>query len=1125
MSTPIGSSTSSSAWYDQQSQDSQQSDQSQSNQQPDQSESPQPSPQSGQAEQIQQSETPEQTEPAQQTQPSQQSEPAQQTQPAQQTEPVRQTQPSQQTEPAQQTHPTEQARQPAPSPTPAPVNGAVSTQAAPPPAHSTAQTTNDATLSPTEAKPQSQLSQPSQPTGQVRQPASSPTPAPTNGAASEQAVSPLAPPTAQTTNSPAISPAEAKNLIDRYENDQGYPNDSQNGAALADLQADSLRGMPNDDIQFETRQTLNRQKIEALPQKERDRYTGIEAMGVNTYESVTSTEDRQKVAQAMDKNVTQPVNTAYGDVMASPQQRIPLEFKAPFGTPYLGSSGQQQAASLQQLGIQFNQAATPQTREQIFEKAAEIRHNMQLQIQARVAQAKAQTDQQWVAADKELYAAQDYAKSMQIMTLGDLDNTAPFERLNTFAQKAFTSQRNAQELQYLMQTQPDKFKDLKSWSDDATTKTEWARNALLSDPFHRTPNLPPSLPDYMHVPTDDLHMGNYGPELQDRFQLADKIVAEDEKMYHAASQHGPIKYEYLDAHTPPKPLWQQQTEDVLGRFFVGLIPGVNIINAFTGLIVPANSLSPEAKEGVDFLSGVLGGMLGEAKIPSFRSSRAGNEKLGGGKTGEAGDGKTGEDGGAKTGEGEGSKTGEGGGNKTGEGGSGSSSAGAPGDPSKNGAGSQPAGNTPSNIPLVSADYVSRPSGALAPDPQFRGIYRDSNNNAYIQQNGQTFAVKYQPDQYTWAVQAPDSLNAAPYPVRLNGDGNWEPNTVLRLKGGGSPEYTSLPGGGRTMYTDAKGRTAYQSYEDGANYREIGRQLGVAPTSVKNWIDRYAREHGFEKPYKVASRLEINWMSDATGKSIYTDVSNGTPLQDVANKYTDGNVRAAYRSGMRYARNNKSSYQPMLDSKIKQAPPQATPEPAPGEAPSTSAQPQADYMTSEQYEAIQKFFDEARLSPKEIAQQTGVPEPWVEDVEHGYGYWSPSQQAYVEPIFDPTRPVKRPAEGPSGSGQPPKQPRTDSSPQPQAGPAPKGPGWGRNEVRQYLAANEETMKNFPEEFRDSIYRWFEGEEPAPPGLQQEMIDQGFPSLTPEMVRGYLNGVKFTPGQTDQIVRWLDLAGIA
>ncbi|WP_322059296.1 hypothetical protein [Paraburkholderia sp. J63] len=943
---------------------------------------------------------------------------------------------------------------------------------------------------------QTQPSQQTQQTDQPQQPTSITTSMQVNYAQSQQTSTP-----AEASGAPAISPsdvprAEAQHLVDTYESGKGYPDDETNAKALSELQEDGLRGESPDAIKFQTQQTQTRQKIEALPQKERERYSGMQAQGINVYESMKSPSDRAKVQQTMDGQVTQPVDTAYQKIKSDPTQRVPLEFNAPFGSQYLGSAGQQQIARLQQLHDDFNGAKTPEQRETVFRQAAELRHSMQLQIGSNIAYGKTQVDQQWAEADKELLTAQENANNMSIATLGDLDNTSSFERLKSFADNGLASERNVREFQYQIQHNPERFGPVKTWYADAAAKTEWARKKIQDDPFRRTPDLPGPLPDFTNMKTDDLRIGNYGAELLDRYKQANQGIAADQAMYHSASQGGPIREEYLNTHTPPKPLWQQRAEDVLGRFFVGMVPGVNLL---TPWIVPANSLSQDAKNGIDLMSGVLSGMLGFAKLPSTPKPRGdgGGGATGRGVTPPGGEVKSGEGTGtgAKT-ETETGSNGESGEPPSGtEGGTGVRGGGSP-----QGTGTPTKGPTMSNIANVPAAYVSHPTEPLIADPKYRGIYRDSKGNGYIRQGDQTFAVSYQKDNGTWTVNAPRGDYSAPYPVRLNREGNWEPNADTGLKGGGGPKYTSLPGGGRTMYTDEAGRIAYESYESGGNYAETARLMGKSSQTTKAYMERYAKEHGLPVPYSVASRLELNWMSDGTGKSIYTDLSNGSSLADVANKYTSGNTLAAYRSAMRYARTNDVSTEPVVQFRPKGTAGEAGPASGAGLA-TTSDQPHVDPMTHEQFNEAAKLYDEGKLSREDIAKETGIPKPWVDEIAGGKGHWSDSQQGYVVSPRAPGSPSEPPAKV-----------------QRLTGPAEAEQAWGRTQVQQYIN-DPNPLDN---ETFNSIYDWLNENGPAPAGLQQAMRDQGFPNLTPDLVRAYLNPNVNAPLTTQQridIARWL------
>ena len=886
-----------------------------------------------------------------------------------------------------------------------------------------------------------------------------------------------------------ISQNEALQLLGRFETARSSPDDEANAKALARLQADGLRGMPTDAIDFETTQTLTRQRIEALSQRDRDRFNGMQAQDVNSYESATSATDRQKIAQAGADNVSKPVNAAYAKVMADPVQHIQQEFSPPFGAQYLGAAGQEQVALLAQMRAHFNEAKTVSGRESLFRQAASIRHDLQQQIADRIAQTQARTDQQWRDADKALYAAQDDAKGLQIATTGNLDDTSSFRRLDAFARNGLTSQRNAQELQYRMQQNPGSFKDVKQWNDDAASKSAWARSTIQSDPFRRSANLPPPPMDLTKIESGDLHMGDYGQELLDRDLQAAKGIDANRQMYHAASQRGPIRNEYLDAHTPPKPLWQQQTEDVLGRFFVGLIPGVNL---FTNLIVPANSLSPDAKLGIDIMSGVLGTMLGEAKLPSGSGSKVRAE----GDVQGTGDHEP-----AAT---HGDPAGDAGHTPAADA---HATGGGAADAAPRGAGAPAAAGPRTGIPDVPDTYASKPHEALAPDPQFRGIYRDGKGNAYIQQSDRTYAVTYDKDNGTWQINSPYGGTKPQYAVRLNDQGNWEINPDTGLLGGGPKRRAPQ------TYSDALGREAYTAYYTGSNYAEVARELRISNHSAKEWIFRYAKERGASHPYSVSLRVEMRWMKAETGEKIYSELSHGTSLQDVARKYTDGNTLAAFRSAMRYTKGNIASTRPVVLARLREV---ETGEPAASVAPpnvSPRPQPQVEPMSRQQYEQIQQRYDAGQSSPEVVALETGLPEQWVRDVEHGYGYYSPSRQAYVEPIDDPAAP-------------PSKRPRTESTqPEPQAGPSTSGavttrPGWGRNEVRLYIDDADALASTT----RQDIYAWLNEDGPVPAGLQQEMIDQGFSDLTPDLVREYLDphsSVEPTTRQYQLIEAWLGL----
>ncbi len=559
-------------------------------------------------------------------------------------------------------------------------------------------------------------------------------------------------------NNSAYSSAESKHLLDTYESGKDHPDDETNAQSMADLEKEGLRGAPDDAIQFETQQTLNRQKIEALPQKDRDRYTGMDGANITTYEFQQSADDRSKIAKSTAEQVSQPLAKQYGEIMADPLQRARLEFNAPFGEEYLGSDGQQKTATLHQLGEQFNQAKTPQERESLFAQAANIRHTEQLQVKDTIAQARTKVDQQWAKSDQELGTALDRAKALQIATQGDFDNGSSFDRLQNFAEHAFTSPENAQEFQYQAQHDPDKFKTIGDWTDDATKKSQWAHSDLEGRspkkynesllpmiPYFTKLNLPSTdVQDYRKIGADDLQIGDFGKQLQDKYQSATKVGIAQHEMYHAASQKGEIRDEYLRTNTTPPPLWRQQLEDGAGRFAVGMIPGVNLL---TPLIVPAKSLSSDVKNGIDLASGVLSGMLGAAKVPALENAgeadtdaRGGNEPTG---------------------------------------------------PAKSGAKDLNVKPTETRT-FVPDAYASQPAGKLHADTNAQGIFTDENGQHFIKQNDNTWAVRYDRGRGAWQVYYPQNPTKPPYPVNLDNTGNWVLGTGGNLPGGnGSSFLTSL----------------------------------------------------------------------------------------------------------------------------------------------------------------------------------------------------------------------------------------------------------------------------------------------------------------------------------------------
>ncbi|MDR5823878.1 hypothetical protein [Caballeronia sp. LZ043] len=878
---------------------------------------------------------------------------------------------------------------------------------------------------------------------------------------------------------PGLSSAETQPLLDRLDKDPTVPNDAGNANSLAALQGESLRGAPPDAISFEQQATQTNQQIEALPSGQRDFYRGALAAGSTYYNAATTGDRRAKIAQSVRSDVIDPVSKAYQQAMSDPNARVQQAFGKPFGAVYLGAAGQQQSDLLAEKGQQFNQATTPDERARIFGQAVDIRHTMQTQIGSMIDQEHRRVHDQWKQADQQIDQAMRDASSLQIASLGSLDDTRSFQRLEYFINHGLNSERNAQQFQYRLEHTPDDFKPLHQWSDEATGKAQWAIDHIQSDPFRRSAELPPLPPDPTHTTAENLRMGNFGADLLHRYQTENSRINEAGMLYHAASQRGPLRYEYLDAHTPPLPLWQQQLQDGLGRFFVGLVPGVNLL---TDYIVPAKSLPEAARQGIDFFSGVAGGMLGEARLPRF--GRAAEEQVPASRTKseEAGVAQevkpadeikpvTAPDGGPAVL-------------------AASTAADAPG------------------IPLVASEYARQPSGKLVPDADYRGLYHDGTGQHFIQQGGQSYPVRFDETAGKWQMEPRDGAPNAPH-MSIDTRGNWQVDLDHGLVGGGKGE----------------ARWAFELYEQGNTLEEISRELHVRPETAKNLINQYIAESGEVRLARAYNRGE----APRDGKRLsllYTRLTSGESLSAVAHELTGGDEFLAYISARRYARIHGRP----IDRLPQELPWRTRPDgPAAASQPAPAASLTSYPMAYQQYADI--IEGNEQLKPAwQISQETGVPTAWIERIRSGDGYWSERSQKWValdmpsEPsgagVSPPEPPLKRPSAyagqsdpppGTSDPTQPPplKRPRTDGG----------EPSWGSKELRQF----SEDYSKLKSPDANSMDEWFEGNTQAPRSLQVELTARGYQDITPDMVRTFMTG-KGRELTTTQLQRIAEFLGV-
>lgn len=85
---------------------------------------------------------------------------------------------------------------------------------------------------------------------------------------------------------------------------------------------------------------------------------------------------------------------------------------------------------------------------------------------------------------------------------------------------------------------------------------------------------------------------------------------------------------------------------------------------------------------------------------------------------------------------------------------------------------------------VPARYARKPGGDLHADPANPGVFRDARGQTYIEASGEAYPVRYDKDNGTWRVYNPDDPAKFQYPVRPDGQGQWQVHDDVGLKGGG-----------------------------------------------------------------------------------------------------------------------------------------------------------------------------------------------------------------------------------------------------------------------------------------------------------------------------------------------------
>jgi hypothetical protein len=363
-------------------------------------------------------------------------------------------------------------------------------------------------------------------------------------------------------------------------------------------------------------------------------------------------------------------------------------------------------------------------------------------------------------------------------------------------------------------------------------------------------------------------------------------------------------------------------------------------------------------------------------------------------------------------------------------------------------------------------------------------YEHSGKNQFILKDGKAYPVK--PDGGQLFIYDPQNPEREAYPVRVEGDGQFEISTGLR---GGAPK----------TYTDAGGKKVYVAYYLGGNYFQAARKARLTAHNAQAWSSQYAADHKLPDPATGAPIKRIAWMPrDEAGAFIYWDLQTGRSLQDVANEMAGGNMFATFRSAMRYAISKGVSVEPVVLARLRMISP-----------------------ASEEYALLKEHFPEVvagyegRGGSAAPVQPSTTPVGGAAFLQEGTS--GPKRQRTPEPGT---------SQGDAQTQSPdPKRQRVDGSDpgtgeteQP-ARPASPPHEWGRNEVHDYIVG----AQGLDPATSDAIYNWINGG-PPPPGLRDQMNRDGFPDLTPDTVRDYFDPVRgrgLTTAQRVRVSRWLRL----
>ncbi|MPW16741.1 hypothetical protein GCT13_07270 [Paraburkholderia sp. CNPSo 3157] len=532
---------------------------------------------------------------------------------------------------------------------------------------------------------------------------------------------------------------------------QGMPLGVSNDAGIADkLQKVcemDMAGYPPDVQDFESRVWDSQALLAALSPTAREFYAGALATLDAVYRNATSA-DAKNLIKAKLLSLQDDIRNEYNNAINDPLERVLSVFNEPLGAGYLNADDKQRLAQLKEMRQKFLDAPDAASREKIFRDAVSLKSVLQQTAMIGIDKYVAEDKKKWEDANR--YVSQIIEEAGQI--------TDPLARYKSIGDKLFSlnagmgeddvADRRILAFTQRMRDDVDLRSMLDKWAVQAGIPLNEAGvggapnyTGILNDP-------PPAGPDYIR-------------DLADRYTgvLKDTTKAE------------------LEASNRKVRPYLQVAEGFI-RFVLGMTP----LAPLTAVLDEASVLSPEARMGIEFASGILGFLdpagFVETRIASFVSdvAREAEEDGNGGSTLvrlSTGTART-----------------------TGEGAVGGTTEEVAGtvqprylqvpegptyDPALLAAKARIKGES---LPVPEGYRVQVDATSLKPDENAPGVYTDDQFRHYIKNGDQHYAVDYDAANDTWRVVHPDSPGRYAYPVKYDpASRTWMINPDVGLKGG------------------------------------------------------------------------------------------------------------------------------------------------------------------------------------------------------------------------------------------------------------------------------------------------------------------------------------------------------